>query len=112
MRLTRVTGSRSGRRTWAKLDRRVYPDGICLDADGAIWVASPSTRECLRVKEGGEVTDRLAPGKRVFACALGGEDGRTLFLCTADSHDPERQRRERNGRIEAFAVAVPGGAGD
>ena len=101
-------GSLSGRRTWAKLDRRVYPDGICLDADGAIWVASPSTRETLRVLEGGDVTDRIDTGRGSFACALGGEAGRTLYICTADSHDPERQRRERNGRIEAFEVAVAG----
>ena len=101
-------GSLSGRRVWAALDRRIYPDGICLDAEGAIWVASPSTGETLRVCEGGEVTDRVDTGRSSFACALGGVDGRTLYVCTADSHDPERQRRERNGRIEAFAVAVPG----
>ena len=100
-------GGLSNRRVWAQLDHAVYPDGICLDAEGAIWVASPSTRECLRVREGGEVTDRVAPGRRVFACALGGQEGRTLYLCTADSHDPERQRRERNGRIEAFEAPVP-----
>ena len=100
-----ANGDLSNRRVWAPLEKAVYPDGICLDAEGAIWVASPSTRECLRVREGGEVTDRIAPGPRVFACALGGH---TLYLCTADSHDPERQRRERTGRIEAFEVAVPG----
>ena len=102
-------GGLSGRRVWAALDRSVYPDGICLDAEGAIWVASPSTSECLRVRPGGEVAERIAPGRRVFACALGGADGRTLYLCTARSHDPERQARERNGRIEAVGVAVPAG---
>ena len=103
-----ANGSLSGQRVWAAIDRRVYPDGICLDAEGAIWVASPSTGEVLRVLEGGEVTDRVDTGRSAFACALGGADRCTLYVCTADSHDPERQRRERNGRIESFAVAVPG----
>ena len=96
-------GSLTNRRVWAKLDRRVYPDGICLDGANAIWVASPSTRECLRVKKGGDVTARIDTGRSAFACALGGQDSTTLYVCTADSHDPEQQRRERNGRIEAFA---------
>ncbi len=99
-------GGLSHRRVWAALDPSVYPDGICSDPEGAIWVASPSTSECLRVCEGGEVTNRLAPGRRTFACALGGADGRTLYLCVADSHDPGRQQRERNGAIEAWPVAA------
>ncbi len=101
-------GDLSRRRVWAALDRRVYPDGICLDAEGAVWVASPSTSECLRVREGGEVGERIATGRSAFACTLGGADETTLYVCTADSHNPQRQRSERNGRIEAFAVAVPG----
>ena len=101
-------GDLANRRVWAAFERTVYPDGICLDDEGAIWVASPSTRECLRVREGGQVLDRIGRDRPVFACALGGEQRRTLFLCTADSHDPERQRRERNGCIEAFTVKVPG----
>ena len=100
-------GDLLNRRVWAGFDRTVYPDGICLDAEGAIWVASPSTRACLRVREGGEVVERIGFDRPAYACALGGDDGRTLFVCTAESHDPERQRRERNGCIEAFTVAVP-----
>ena len=100
-------GELSGRRVWAALDRRVYPDGICLDAEGAIWVASPSSSECLRVRAGGDVAERVDTGRGAFACALGGRDGRILYVCTAESHDPERQRRERNGRIEALRVEVP-----
>ncbi len=98
-------GSLSDRRVWAALDAGIYPDGICRDAAGAICVASPPTRECLRVEADGRVTDRIATGQRAFACALGGADGRTLFICTADSHDPERQRATRNGRIVAVEVA-------
>ena len=103
-------GSLSNRRVWAQFDRSVYPDGICVDAHGGIWTASPSTRETLRVVEGGKVTDRIDTGRSSFACALGGNEGRTLYVCTADSHDPDRQRRERNGRIEAFEVEVPAAA--
>ena len=101
-------GNLSRRRIWAQMPGRAVPDGICLDAEGAIWVASPTSHECLRVREGGKVTDRLAVGRGAFACMLGGEGRRTLFVCTADSHDPERQARERNGRIEAFPVDTPG----
>ena len=103
-------GALSNRRCWARLDDSIYPDGICLDAAGAVWVASPSTREVVRVTGGGTVTDRLATGQRAFACALGGDDGRTLFICVADSHDRNRQRTQRNGRIVAFEVAVAGAA--
>ena len=99
-------GSLSDRRIWAKLDKAVYPDGICLDSESAIWAASPSTKEVLRVREGGEVVDRLATVRPAFACALNGRDGKTLYVCTADSHDPERQRQERNGRIEAFSITA------
>ena len=95
-------GSLTDRRTWAKLDEGVYPDGICLDQEGAIWVASPSTRECLRVLSGGEVTHRIATRRSAFACALETTADPTLYVCTADSHDPDRQHRERNGRIESF----------
>ncbi len=101
-------GSLSNRRVWAQLGNGAVPDGICLDAEGAVWVASPTTAECLRVRAGGEVTERIETGRGAYACMLGGSGRRTLFVCTADSHDPERQRAERNGRIEAFDVAVPG----
>ena len=101
-------GTLSDRRVWAQLPGEAVPDGICLDAEGAIWVASPTTHECLRLREGGAVAERVATGRGAFACMLGGADRRTLFVCTAESHDPERQARERNGRIEAFEVSVPG----
>ena len=101
-------GDLSGRRVWAPMADGVAADGICLDAEGAVWVASPTTAECVRVREGGEVLERIPTGRSAFACALGGDDGRTLFVLTADSHDPDRQRRERNGRLEAFQVGAPG----
>ncbi len=100
-------GSLTGRRLWAQLDGAV-PDGICLDAEGAIWVASPLSAEVLRVREGGEVTRRIPVETQAFACMLGGPDRRTLFILTAGSSDPDECRKNRNGRIEMAHVDVPG----
>lgn len=104
-------GSLSGRREWAALPDGVTPDGSTVDAEGAIWVCSVDTGEFLRVLEGGEVTDRIdVPGRCAIDCALGGPDGRTLYLATADSYDPATTARTRAGRISAVRVAVPGPA--
>ncbi len=102
-------GSLTGRRTWADLPAGVTPDGSTVDAEGAIWVCSVDTGAFLRVVEGGEVTDRIdAPGLCAIDCALGGPDGRTLYLATADSYDPATTATSRAGRISAVRVAVPG----
>ena len=95
------------RRTWADLAGGV-PDGIALDAEGAIWYADPLRSECVRVREGGEVLDRIATPQPCFACALGGPDGTTLFLLTSGSTDHVRNRAERPGRISTVEVEVPG----
>jgi len=71
-------GSLSHRRVWAAVDD--HPDGICLDADGAIWYADVGNRRCVRVREGGEVLQVIDLDRGCFACMLGGPDGRTLFL--------------------------------
>ena len=94
-------GSLSGRRVFAELPG-VAPDGICLDAEGHVWVATARTPEVLRVREGGEVTGRVAvgSGSLSYACMLGGEDGRSLFVCTAPSFRPG----PRAGRIEVVQV--------
>jgi sugar lactone lactonase YvrE len=99
-------GSLSGRRVFAALPDGVFPDGICLDAEGQVWVATARAPEVLRVREGGEVTARVevSSGSPSFACALGGVDGRTLFVCTARSF---RAGSERSGRIEVAQVDVP-----
>jgi sugar lactone lactonase YvrE len=99
-------GELSNRRVWAQLEGAV-PDGICLDEAGAIWVASPVSSECLRVKEGGEVTHRVAIEGQAYACMLGGADRRTLFICTAPDSDPAKTKK-REGRIVTVRVDVPG----
>lgn len=72
-------GSLSNRRVWAETRSRM-PDGIALNADGAVWFASPYTGDCALIREGGEVLDDVATNGNCFACELGGEDGQTLFM--------------------------------
>jgi sugar lactone lactonase YvrE len=72
-------GALSVRRVWAELAPRA-PDGICLDAEGAIWIANPMAPECARVAEGGKVLEVIDTGQPCYACMLGGEDGRILFM--------------------------------
>ena len=100
-------GGLSGRREWAPTPGAV-PDGICLDAEGGIWVASPTSAEVLRVREGGEVTRRISVSTQAFACMLGGPERRTLFVCTAASSSARETRAQPRGRIEFTEVEVPG----
>jgi len=100
-------GDLSDHRTWADLGTAT-PDGICLDAEGALWVASPTTRQLLRVCAGGAVLDRVETLGAPYACMLGGPDRRILYVCTAETHDPARALGNPSGRIEVVNVAVPG----
>jgi sugar lactone lactonase YvrE len=100
-------GDLSDHRTWADLGTAT-PDGICLDAEGALWVASPTTRQLLRVCAGGAVLDRVETLGAPYACMLGGPDRRILYVCTAETHDPARALSNPSGRIEVVNVAVPG----
>ncbi len=72
-------GGLTGRRTWAHTPGH-HPDGICVDATGAVWYADVGTSRCVRVAEGGEVLDTVIVDRGCFACVLGGEDGQTLFI--------------------------------
>jgi sugar lactone lactonase YvrE len=94
-------------RVWADLPQGATPDGICIDSEGAIWVASTGTGECIRVAEGGEILDRVSVGETMaIACCLGGQDGRTLFVATSDHIPPDLCREYRRSCIRAFHVAV------
>ena len=99
-------GGLSNRRVWAQLDG-ASPDGICLDAEGAVWVASPFDNEVLRVREGGEIVQRVPTATPAIACMLGGAERRTLFVLTA-AHFEHEKTVDRTGRIEIVDVAVPG----
>jgi sugar lactone lactonase YvrE len=81
-------GTLSGRRGWADLGDGV-PDGLCMDAEGAVWYADVPNRCCVRVAEGGQVLDRVDVDRGCFSCALGGDDGRTLFIVATEWRGPE-----------------------
>ncbi|MCP5431698.1 MAG: SMP-30/gluconolactonase/LRE family protein [Alphaproteobacteria bacterium] len=100
-------GRLSNRRVWASMPQGAVPDGISLDAEGAIWVASPSSGEVIRLHEGGKVSARIKMETQAFACMLGGADGRTLFICTAPAGTPEIHFELQAGRIETVRVEVP-----
>lgn len=100
-------GSLTERRLFAELGEGV-PDGIALDADGAIWVASPLNKEILRVKRGGAVTDRIQCDSMPIACALGGPGRKTLFVLLSDSIHPDECREKRSARIDTMEVAIAG----
>jgi sugar lactone lactonase YvrE len=108
-------GTLAGRRNFAALTPVkagvpvAPPDGICLDAEGAVWVADPLGARVFRVREGGEVTDQVDfEGVIPVACVLGGHDRRTLLMCVAADWRREVVTRAATGRIDALAVDVPG----
>jgi sugar lactone lactonase YvrE len=118
-----ASGRLGKRRTWAafgdpptstdfatlfgQLD--VAPDGICLDAEGAIWVADAKNARCIRVAEGGDILEELkTDGPGVFACMLGGADGRTLFLCAAPTFHEAAASANHRAEICMTNVDVPG----
>jgi sugar lactone lactonase YvrE len=109
-------GALSGQRTFAELPQGAIPDGICLDAEGAIWAAAPVAAQpamaagpgVIRLAPDGAAT-HLAPmaeGRRALACVLGGPDRRTLFICTVA--DFAHGFAPGSGRIEQVRVDVPG----
>jgi sugar lactone lactonase YvrE len=99
-------GTLSNRRVWASTAPRV-PDGIALDAAGAIWIANPIAPECVRIAEGGEVLEVIDTGQPCYACMLGGDDGRTLFMLTAKSSDAHEAARAPTGKLLIATVEHP-----
>ncbi|HWM04958.1 MAG TPA: SMP-30/gluconolactonase/LRE family protein [Actinophytocola sp.] len=114
-------GSLTNRRVWARFgdapetddveamigQLQVAPDGICADAEGAIWVADALHARLLRVREGGEIAEEITAKMGVFACMLGGADGRTLFACAAPSFAEHERRAAREAELLAVEVEVP-----
>lgn len=121
-------GSLANRRVFADLlprpeldgGHRASPDGICLDAEGAVWIGSPESREFLRIAADGRIVERIAlpPPHRAVACVLGGPERRTLFMVISETsketlaeckRGPEGERRSTSkGWIDTVEVAVPG----
>lgn len=102
-------GSLDGRRAWATLPRGTHPDGLCLDERGDVWVASYLSGEFLHLREGGEVLHRLAfPGRWALSCSLGGDDGRTLLLCTAETSQDDYFAGRSVGHLDTARVEVAG----
>jgi sugar lactone lactonase YvrE len=85
----------------------VAPDGCCLDAEGALWIADGSHGRVVRVREGGEIVDEISPGTGTFACMLGGSDGRTLFICAAPDFDEHARSAAREAQLLTVRVEVP-----
>ena len=101
-------GTLSGRRVWADLrERQILPDGICLDAEGAIWVANAFSPTVLRVGEGGAILEEVTFSQPCFACMLGGSDGRDLYVASAPTAISHEAAATHAGRIEVVTVDVP-----
>jgi sugar lactone lactonase YvrE len=101
-------GSLSNRRVWADL-RDGVPDGICLDAENAVWYGDVPNKRCVRVAEGGEVLQTIELDRGCFACALGGADRRTLFMMATEWNGPENMFSEpRTGQVLTTEAPAPG----
>jgi sugar lactone lactonase YvrE len=102
-------GALSGRRVWAELGVGA-PDGICIDAEGAVWYADVPNQRCVRVHEGGDVAQTLDLDRGAFACMLGGADGTTLFIVAAHWAGMSSVGGDTSwdGQVLASPVSVPG----
>jgi sugar lactone lactonase YvrE len=100
-------GGLANRRVWADLGDGV-PDGICIDAEGAVWYADVPNKRCVRVRDGGEVLQVIDFDRGCFACMLGGADGRTLFVLAAEWRGPAAMSDgARTGQVLAVAAPAP-----
>jgi sugar lactone lactonase YvrE len=102
-------GGLSGRRVWAGLDGP--PDGICIDAEGAVWYADVPNKKCVRVREGGEILQTIRLDRGCFSCALGGADKKTLFIVANEWRGLDKVAEvaeARTGMVVTAEVDVPG----
>jgi sugar lactone lactonase YvrE len=114
-------GTLGARRDWARFGEHptstevpevlgalvVAPDGMCADAEGAVWAADALGNRAVRVRPQGGIVDSVDAGTGVYACALGGDDGRTLFLCTAPGFAEHERRDTREAALVSVRVVVP-----
>jgi sugar lactone lactonase YvrE len=99
-------GSLSNRRVWAELGDGV-PDGICADAESAVWYADVPNKRCVRVRAGGEVLQTIELDRGCFACALGGPDGATLFMVANQWSGPANMFQGRNTQVLTTPAPAP-----
>ena len=102
-------GSLSNRRVWADLGDGV-PDGICIDADGAVWYADVPNKRCVRVREGGEVLQTVTVDRGCFACMLGGVKNKTLFIIATEWRGMEKiaeVAQARTGQVLTVEAPAP-----
>ncbi len=97
-------GQLGNARLWADLDG-AYPDGLCLNPDGTLWVATPNTNQVVKVREGGEIISRVSTHGRPYACTLGGDNGKQLYITSSETDDPEQAKIQQSGRIELMLQA-------
>lgn len=114
-------GGATNRRAWATLGQApkttsvpealatatFLPDGICLDAEGHVWAADALSGRVARIAEGGDIVDEVEVGSGAFACMLGGDDGTTLFICSAPSFAEHERADTRDGVLLSVEVDVP-----
>ena len=101
-------GTLSNRRVWADLQDGV-PDGICLDAENAVWYADVPNKRCVRVREGGEVLQTVELDRGCFACALGDADRRTLLMMATEWNGPANMfKAPRTGQVLTVEAPAPG----
>ncbi len=101
-------GGLSNRRVWADLGDGV-PDGICMDAEDAVWYGDVPNRRCVRVREGGEILQTIELDRGCFACVLGGPDSQTLFMVTKEWNGPERMfDGPPTGQVVTAPAPAPG----
>jgi sugar lactone lactonase YvrE len=98
-------GSLSNRRVWAQVED--HPDGICFDAEGAVWYADVGSKRCVRVREGGEVLQTVQLDRGAFACMLGGKDKKTLHMVAADWRGPASAGEGRTGVVLTTEAPAP-----
>ena len=100
-------GTLTNRRVWAELGDGV-PDGICADAENAVWYADVPNKQCVRVREGGEVLQTIELDRGCFACALGGPDRTTLFMIAHEWSGLANMFEGRSTQVLAAAAPAPG----